>query len=517
MKHFFFAALLGSTAMVPAAFAQGQAQPAQVQQPGQAQIGQRQAVQPGQGQAGQAGQAQTGQRQAVQPGQGQAAGGNAVVCERLYGFVEAYGARQPALPITLDDARALRDRPDPERCVALIQEIQPVVVGTEFERQVQEILVLVEAEPQVRAQAEVATGAQILVDQPEPTVTVQQDAPEVAVTQAPPQVTVRQPEPEVIVRQAQPVVRVVMPQPTITIEQPEPEIIVRMPEPEVMVQQAQPQVAVQQDQPEVQVQQGHPQVQVQQSQPQVSVDQAGQAQVRVQQAQPVVQLGQAQRAEVQVEQAQPRVSFERAEPRVEVQQAGEAQVQFNQVGEPNVRFEQMEGAAVQGQVGQQAQQAPLARAAQQRDQAVVAEGQARTEAVVVAPADRAATGAAVTGANPYERLRARVETPLRAERRAITADELDDMDVVGMGGEEIGDIERVVTNGNRTFVILGHGGFLGLGEEEVAIPLDRLAFRGDELVAIGLTEADVEALPNYNFATERRLGAADPVEVGTID
>lgn len=515
MKHIFFAALLGSTAMVPAAFAQGQAQPAQVQP---------------QGQAGQAGQAQVGQAQQT--------AGNVVACERLAGFVESYGEREPRLPINAEEAGGLRDQPDAERCVAMIREIQPVVAGTEFEREVNEILVLVERDTEQTAQAgqtgQVATGAQILVDQPEPTVTVQQDAPEVAVTQAPPQVTVRQPEPEVIVRQAQPVVRVVMPQPTITIEQPEPEIIVRMPEPEVMVQQAQPQVSVEQDRPQVQVQQGQPQVQVQQSQPQVSVDQAGQAQVRVQQAQPVVQMGQAQRAEVQVEQAQPRVSFERAEPRVEVQQAGEAQVQFNQVGEPNVRFEQMEGegaalqgqGAQQGQAGQQAQQqgqgaqqAPLANVAQQRQQQ---QAGANTQATGVATTGTAATGtattgAAVTGANPYERLRARVETPLRAERRAITAEELEDMDVMGMEGEEIGDIERVVTNGNRTFVILGSGGFLGLGEEEVAIPLDRLAFRGDELVAIGLTEADVEALPNYNFETERELGAADPIEVGTID
>ena len=124
------------------------------------------------------------------------------------------------------------------------------------------------------------TGAQVVVQQPAPTLQL---------VQPPPQVTVRQ---------AEPLITVVIPQPEIILRQPPAQVTVQMPDPQVAVQQAQPQVRVTDTEPQVQVRQGaEAQVQVQRAQPQVRVQYAeGQPTIRYEQTgQPVVRYEQQQR------------------------------------------------------------------------------------------------------------------------------------------------------------------------------------------------------------------------------
>jgi hypothetical protein len=136
------------------------------------------------------------------------------------------------------------------------------------------------------------------------------DATSIVVKQQQPQVTVRQPQPEIIVRQ---------PAATVTVEIPQPEIIVRMPKPEVNVAMSQPQVQVNQPAPNIQVTQPQqPQVQVQPAEPRVNL-----------------QTGPAANVQVHENTTPPTIRYERAEPKVVINQAP---------GEPKVRMEAAERA-----------------------------------------------------------------------------------------------------------------------------------------------------------------------------
>ena len=285
-------------------------------------------------------------------------------------------------------------------------------------------------------------------------ITVQQAAPAIRVDQVPPQITVQQAQPQVTVRQAQPEILVRQPAPTVTVDIPQPEIIVRMPAPEVSVAQAQPQVQVNQAPPTVQVvPQEQPQVQVQAAQPQVDVQQAAPAQA-------VVQSEGNQ---------QPVVRYERAEPRVVVNQ---------QQGQPQVSVEQMQGQA-----------APA--------QAVVepAAGPTPVETAAVPPMlPPAGTDTTVAAVPPAS------EAPGAATGGGVPRARLLDMNVVDPNGRELGEVDRVVQGQDgRPQVVVGVGGFLGIGERYVALPLDDLALYNDrQLVIRNLNEATLRAMPAFS-------------------
>ena len=102
-----------------------------------------------------------------------------------------------------------------------------------------------------------------------------------------------------------------------------------------------------------------------------------------------------------------------------------------------------------------------------------------------------------------------------------TADDLDDVEVWGSNGEAIGEVENVVVDATGThFIVLEVGGFLGLGEEEVAIPMDRFAARGEEgLVLVGMTADELEALAEAkeDMAGYTTLEGATRIELRTME
>ena len=87
----------------------------------------------------------------------------------------------------------------------------------------------------------------------------------------------------------------------------------------------------------------------------------------------------------------------------------------------------------------------------------------------------------------------------------LTADNLDDQTVYGVNNEAVGEIdELILTQGGQIDrVVLEVGGFLGLGEREVAIPFDRMRILrrdgvlDDFRIYIDSTEERLEALPEY--------------------
>ena len=81
----------------------------------------------------------------------------------------------------------------------------------------------------------------------------------------------------------------------------------------------------------------------------------------------------------------------------------------------------------------------------------------------------------------------------------LPASEIEDMDIVGPDGSDIGDAEEVLVNatGQAAAVSAEIGGFLGVGEKEVIIPLNQLQLSGDDL-ATSMTKEQLEALPEWD-------------------
>ncbi|UUP18337.1 PRC-barrel domain-containing protein [Nitratireductor thuwali] len=350
------------------------------------------------------------------------------------------------------------------------------------------------AEGQSGQQAQQTDPDRIVVEQPNPRVTVQQDSPEITYDQPEPRVNVRQGQPEVIVRQAEPTVRVEMPRPRITIDQPEPEIVVRMPEPDVAVSVPEPEIDVSQTQPEVRVRQPEPEVRIQDE---------GDARVQVERSQPIVQQqdqGQ-QQAQVNVERQRPQVRYEAARPNVQFEMTGEPQVTFNRTGEPQVRFETAE----QQQTADQRQQRRGGEQDQQQQARAQADGAEETASV----------GQQGVSDRTYRMLRGDGGQEASGQTASVPVSEIVDRDLVNARGDELGTVERVIRSNDRLYVVLSHGGFLGLGEDEVALPLDRIsALRGgDELVLRGMTEEDIEQLPEVDADADQELGSGQEVRI----
>lgn len=63
--------------------------------------------------------------------------------------------------------------------------------------------------------------------------------------------------------------------------------------------------------------------------------------------------------------------------------------------------------------------------------------------------------------------------------------------------EKVGDIDDVIlaNNGKAIYFVVGVGGFIGMGEHDVAIPFDKLTKTGDKLILGGYTKDQLKAMP----------------------
>jgi len=71
--------------------------------------------------------------------------------------------------------------------------------------------------------------------------------------------------------------------------------------------------------------------------------------------------------------------------------------------------------------------------------------------------------------------------------------------IYNTGGESLGAIEDIVVNrdGNAVAALVGMGGFLGIGEKQVAVLLSDLEMQGDNIVVKTLTRTDFQQKPAY--------------------
>jgi hypothetical protein len=262
---------------------------------------------------------------------------------------------------------------------------------------------------------------------------------------------------QVVVQQAQP---------NVTVRQPQPEIIVRQPPPTITVQQAQPEIIVRMPPPDVNVAMARPEVQVSIPQPQVQV------------VPPHAQL----RPDIRVEGEQPNVRFERT---------GEPQIIYQpSEGQPQIRFEQ------QGQTNTSA--APAVAASPPSDPQL-AQAQLNSEQRQgIASTASPGTGPNQTGA---------IASP---GMQAVKASDLERMTLYNGRDEKMGKVENVLMGpDNKAYLLISHGGFLGLGQKQVALAAEQIAMRGDRLVAENLTDEQIRALPEFKESASFREVAGD--------
>ena len=90
-------------------------------------------------------------------------------------------------------------------------------------------------------------------------------------------------------------------------------------------------------------------------------------------------------------------------------------------------------------------------------------------------------------------------------------------EVAAENGEVIGEVDNVVLVDGSEMAVVGIGGFLGLGEHDVALPLtDLTADAADDtkLKASGYTKAQLEAMAEFDPEAADEVSADAPVMLG---
>lgn len=128
-------------------------------------------------------------------------------------------------------------------------------------------------------------------------------------------------------------------------------------------------------------------------------------------------------------------------------------------------------------------------------------------APAVDPADEAAAEAmteeAVAASGKVEQQQAENE---------LRIDWITDATVMSPEGTAIGDINDVIVDvdaGAIKAAVIGVGGFLGIGEKQIAVPWDQLSFDHDaQRITSDLTRDEAEAAPEYVFRAQADAPAA---------
>src|SRR5262249_40046408 len=75
--------------------------------------------------------------------------------------------------------------------------------------------------------------------------------------------------------------------------------------------------------------------------------------------------------------------------------------------------------------------------------------------------------------------------------------------------QKVGIIDDLIVAPDTTvsFVIIGAGGFVGVGRHDVAIPVNQLKQQDDgKFILAGATKEAIKALPKFEYAKKKRFG-----------
>lgn len=85
------------------------------------------------------------------------------------------------------------------------------------------------------------------------------------------------------------------------------------------------------------------------------------------------------------------------------------------------------------------------------------------------------------------------------------------LDVVDSDGEVVGDVGEVGRRDGQLYAIFGVGGFLGLGQRQVAVPLERMRLDGERMVLTDIAETDLRDREAFTATDIEGLPSSEPV------
>lgn len=273
------------------------------------------------------------------------------------------------------------------------------------------------------------------------------------------QVNVHQPAAQVQVRQPTANVSVKQAQPQVTVNQGQPTIIVHQPAPTVTVNVPEPIITIRMPQPDVNVNQAKPQVSISQPQPQVSVVQPQDGDKAN-----VTTTGQNQQADIDVNQSQqaPKIQYTSDKAKVVIKQPH---------AQPTVNL------------------------------------------VHAGDADDVAD-AGTNDAQPDQPMAG--QSAASAQGKSMQVSKIINMDLYNVNGNRLGDIEHVVTDASGgNSVVIGHGGFLGMGEKQIAVPIEDIWMKGGRLVTRNVTDDQIKSMPEYDQGKQTDIDGGKSVTIGT--
>ncbi len=79
-----------------------------------------------------------------------------------------------------------------------------------------------------------------------------------------------------------------------------------------------------------------------------------------------------------------------------------------------------------------------------------------------------------------------------------------DKTIYNDAGEKVGKVEDLIISPDKSvsYVIVGAGGFVGIGRHDVAIPVTQIKEQSGRLVMAGATKATIKGLPTFTYATD---------------
>jgi len=94
--------------------------------------------------------------------------------------------------------------------------------------------------------------------------------------------------------------------------------------------------------------------------------------------------------------------------------------------------------------------------------------------------------------------------PFVESQRATSAAELIGSDVYGPNNEAVGEIEDIIIGSANQpgYAVISFGGFLGLGEEQVAVPLSSIRISADDYLFVTFDRARLEAAPKIRRGSQ---------------
>jgi putative membrane protein len=99
---------------------------------------------------------------------------------------------------------------------------------------------------------------------------------------------------------------------------------------------------------------------------------------------------------------------------------------------------------------------------------------------------------------PADATAAAPAAPAQEQAGFVSLNEVLGSIVINQNGEEVATIDDIVVRDDTQYAVLSVGGFLGLGQRDVAIPLDELQLGEDQVYLMTThTEEQLEELPEY--------------------